>query len=218
MIYNEKIIKNLNSKELDFLLANGFRHFGDFFFRYNLMDYNNEIVNVLPLRINLANFKLSKNQKKIYKRNENSIIKIDEICITEEIEKMFHAHKMKFKSNIPESIFTFLGEDTNRYPCESKQIMVYEHDKLYSVSFLDIGESSTSSVYGIYDIEYSKKSPGIFSMLVEIEYSIKYKKEFYYPGYCYDVPSHYDYKKYFSGLEFFDWNGNWLPYEKYWTN
>jgi hypothetical protein len=31
----------------------------------------------------------------------------------------------------------------------------------------------------------------------------------YYHGYGTEEPSHYDYKKRFAGLEFYDWKGNW---------
>ena len=98
------------------------------------------------------------------------------------------------------------------YPCELLQMNVYWESTLYSVSFLDIGKESTSSVYGMFAFEYSFLSPGIYTMLLEIEYSIKENKKYYYPGYCYDISSYYDYKKKFSGLEYYDWEGNWYPY------
>ena len=36
---------------------------------------------------------------------------------------------------------------------------------------------------------------------------------FYYPGYAYRGPSFYDYKKNFSGLEFYDWETGWKTYQ-----
>ncbi|MGH9947215.1 MAG: hypothetical protein ACRD6X_08460, partial [Pyrinomonadaceae bacterium] len=45
--------------ELDKLLANGWRHFGALFFRYNLNFYRGEIVRVIPLRIRLSDFSVS---------------------------------------------------------------------------------------------------------------------------------------------------------------
>ena len=52
------------SAELDQLLAGGWRHFGTHFFRYNLGIYGGEIRRVMPLRIRLADFRLSKSQRR----------------------------------------------------------------------------------------------------------------------------------------------------------
>ena len=49
-------------------------------------------------------------------------------------------------------------------------------------------------------------------MVLEIKHAIEKKKKFFYPGYAYDKPSFYDYKKKFANTEFFDWQSRlWLP-------
>ncbi|HNM06329.1 MAG TPA: hypothetical protein PKK05_25645, partial [Leptospiraceae bacterium] len=62
--------------------------------------------------------------------------------------------------------------------------------------------------------DLSKRSLGIYTMLLEIEYSIQMKKDYYYPGYAYVETSFYDYKKNFNGLEYLDWNKGWKPFIK----
>lgn len=54
--------------ELDTLLANGWRHFGERFQRYSLNYYKDEIRRVLPLRVRLSEFLLSKSQRRILRR------------------------------------------------------------------------------------------------------------------------------------------------------
>ena len=51
-------------------------------------------------------------------------------------------------------------------------------------------------------------------MLKEIEHALATGKQFFYPGYAYDGESFYDYKKRFSALEQFDWNGSWNPMQE----
>lgn len=214
MIYNSFEIGSVNPGKLDLLLENGFRHFGSHFFRYNLAEHEDEIVNVIPLRVNLKNFSPSRSQRKVYKKNQDARVVFSTPVLSDELHTLFDIHKQKFTFGIPPSIHTFLGDNMTAYPCELIQVSVYDGNKLYSVSFLDIGARSTSSIYGFYDPEYSKRSPGIFTMLLEIEFSRKKEKSYYYSGYCYDVSSYYDYKKNFSGLEYFNWNDLWIPYDE----
>ena len=213
MIFNSLNFKRIKPGNLDKLLANGYRHFGSNFFRYSISEHENEFVDVIPLRINLKEFRLSKSQRRILKKNKDCRFVFSELDINNGVNDLFHIHKQKFKFGIPPSIHTFLGDDLNDYPCGVVQLSVYNENILYSVSFLDVGENSTSSIYGMYHPEYSNLSPGIFTMLKEIEYSIENNKNYYYSGYCYNVPSYYDYKKYFSGLEYYNWQGSWIPFE-----
>ena len=64
----------------------------------------------------------------------------------------------------------------------------------------------------MFDLAESKRSLGIYTMILEIMYAIEKKKKYYYPGYAYEKPSFYEYKKKFDNVEFYDWqSGIWLP-------
>ena len=51
-------------------------------------------------------------------------------------------------------------------------------------------------------------------ILLSIQEALKLGKTLYYPGYALVEPSHYDYKKTFSALEAFDWQGKWKTYPR----
>ena len=51
-------------------------------------------------------------------------------------------------------------------------------------------------------------------MLLEIEFAQQLGCRYYYPGYAFREPSHYDYKKQFSGLEIYDWAGRWVSCQR----
>ena len=195
--------------QLDELLANGWRHFGTHFFRYNLGIYNDEIRRVIPLRIRLSEFSPSKSQSRVLRKNTNLRCEIRPIEITTEVEAMFEQHKLRFKQNAPDSLYTFLSNDSATKPCKGLELAVYDNDRLVATSFFDVGRSALSGVYAVFDPNESLRSLGIFTMLKEIEFAIEDGKEFYYQGYCYSGESFYDYKKRFRGTEGFDWNGSW---------
>lgn len=213
MIYDEYEFEKVNPESMDLLWSVGFRHFGTKFFRYSIGILGEEYVQVLPLRIDLKNFQPSKSQRKILKKNQGLTTIIRDCSIDKTKEKLFKEHAARFKENIPESIYVFLSEeDPANTPCELKEICIYDRDKLVAVSFLDLGLESSSSVYAMFDPNYSKHSLGIYTMLLEIEYSKERNMSYLYPGYAYREKSFYDYKKKFPPMEYFDWNGKWLPF------
>lgn len=203
------ITRKMTAETLDSVLANGWRHFGTYFFRYNVNFYQGQFCNVIPLRVDLQKFTLSKNQKKIWKKNQDLSVLVQPIQITQNVLDLFEKHKVKFKENMPESIYTFLSTNPAKVPCPAIEVGVYQADKLVAMSFLDVGKEAVSSIYGMYDFALANRSLGIYTMLLEIDFAVKTNCRYYYHGYCFDIPSFYDYKKKFKGLQGFDWRGSW---------
>lgn len=201
----------VTAEQLDLLLADGWRHFGTHFFRYNLNLYRGEVVRVIPLRIRLSDFRASKSQRRVLSKNEGLSVEIRPAAITVEIEELFQRHKRRFDHAIPNTIYDFLSRKPAVVPIECRQVEARDaNGRLLAVSFFDVGSTGTSAIYGCFDPDEVRQSLGIFTMLKVIEHSVSLGKEFYYHGYAYDVSSFYDYKKRFSGLEQFDWRGNWI--------
>ncbi len=209
LINEDFYAQEVSPDQLDFLLADGWRHFGTYFYRYNLGFLKNEFRIVLPLRIWLENFSFSKNKRRIMRRNSDLQTIIRPILLDEEKHELFERHKQRFDHGIPETIYNFLDVDAAKTPCPALEFCVYEDGKLIAASFLDIGKHSVSSVYAMFEPEVKHRSLGIYTMLLEINFAIENNKSFYYQGYAYEGESFYDYKKRFNALERFDWLGNW---------
>jgi arginine-tRNA-protein transferase len=209
LINEEFYADSVTPERIDMLLADGWRHFGDHFFRYNVGLYLNDIRRVLPLRVRLADLELSKSQRRVLRKNRDLDAKIQPIAINDETHQLFQRHKQRFKSGIPNTIHDFLSLDAANGPTQGFEIDVRSGDKLIAASFFDVGKTSISSVYGIFEPTEKSRSLGIFTLLKEIEFAIESGKQFFYPGYAYEGESFYDYKKRFAGTEVFDWKGNW---------
>jgi len=203
----------ISPQELDALLADGWRHFGEHFFRYNIGLHESELRRVLPLRVSLADFKLSKSQRRILKKNRDLQIVVRPIEITPEKETLFAKHKQRFNHAVPRSLYDFLSFAPAAVPCEALEVCVFSQEKLLAASFFDVGATAVSGIYAMFDMQQSSRSLGIYTMLLVIDYALENNKTFYYPGYAYEGNSFYDYKKRFSSLETFDWNGNWEKFE-----
>jgi leucyl-tRNA---protein transferase len=196
--------------QLDLLLAMGWRHFGTRFFRYSLNLYRGEIVRVEPLRVRLSEFQVSRSQRRVLNRNHDLTVAFEPAAIDDETVELFHRHKQRFDHAVPESIYDFLSNEPASVPTDCLRITARDgKGRLLAVSFFDVGETSTSAIYGCFDPDETHRSLGIFTMLKVIEFTASKGMTFYYHGYSYDARSFYDYKKRFSGTEVFDWEGNW---------
>ncbi len=201
-------------EEMDILWARGWRHFGNYFFRYSASHHWGGHRTVMPLRVDLTKFASSRSQKRALTRNRDLRTVIRDTFIDEVKESLFYRHRERFKENVPDSIHDFLSEEPAVEPCRNREICVYDGDNLLAASFLDIGGRSTSAVYAMFEPSESKRSLGIFTMLEAIRYSRELGCRYYYPGYVYSEPSVYDYKKNFAGAEYYDWKDGWRPFTK----
>lgn len=214
LINEEFYTSEVSPDQFDYLLAEGWRHFGQYFYRYNLGFLQGEFRIVVPLRIRLADFRLSKNKRRILRKNEDLETFIRPVVIDDEKHELFERHKTRFDHGIPGSIYSFLDRDAARTPCKTLEFCVYKNDKLIAVSFLDIGRTAVSSVYAMFEPEITRRSLGIYTMLLEIRYAVETGKTFYYQGYAYEGESFYDYKKQFNAIERYDWIDSWEKYGK----
>lgn len=212
LINEEFFAGSISPEQLDALLDDGWRHFGTNFYRYSLNLYKDEICRVIPLRVRLSDFRISKSQRRVLRRNDDLRVENRAIEITDEADELFHRHKQRFDDGVPSSIYQFLSSEPDSVPCEAREIAVYDGERLVAVSYFDVGQETLSGVYAMFDPHEAPRRLGIFTMLKEIEYARETGRDFYYQGYAYEVESFYDYKKRFSGTEAYDWmNGDWRP-------
>lgn len=197
---------------MDKLWESGWRHFGSSFYRYSVSIDEGGLRNITPLRLDLEKFKLSKSQRRVLRKNEDLTCRFSEAVLSMQARMMFQRHKQRFKANIPEDLDTFLSDTPATVPCLCMQCEVLLGQDLIAISYLDMGESASSAVYGQFEPEHSWRSLGTLTMLKEIEYSRSMGHRWYYPGYATAEPSPYDYKKQLHGLELLDWeSGHWGP-------
>jgi arginine-tRNA-protein transferase len=206
------LCSNASPAKMDELWAEGWRHFGVLFFRYRFAAHGDKLFSVLPLRIDLRRFSLTPSQKRVLAKNRDARTVLRPAIVDAAREKLFAKHVVRFKENIPFSVYNFMSPVPASVPCLNLELCIYLHESLVGVTYLDIGQTASSAVYAMFDPEQSKRSLGILMMLRSIQFSREQGFRYYYPGYAYREPSAYDYKKRFIGLECFDWTAGWKPY------
>jgi arginine-tRNA-protein transferase len=196
---------------LDELWAEGWRHFGGVFFRYRLWQHGGRRLTVTPLRVDLERFTPSRSQRRVMACNRDLRVETRPTELDAELRRMFRLHRLRFREQVPDSLDDFLSPSPASLPCRNETIRVYAGARLVAAHFLDIGAEANSSVYSMFDPAESRRSLGVYTILLAALYTRSTGRRHYYPGYATREPSPYDYKKNFAGLEEFDWRGRWLP-------
>ena len=194
---------------MDALWAEGWRHFGPIFFRYRRWRHGGRSLTITPLRMELSRFGPSRSQRRVLARNRDLRVEVGPTALDAETRQMFEAHRRRFRADVPDSLHDFLSHEPAEVPCRNEAIRVYADQRLVAAHFLDVGRSATSSVYSMFDPSESRRSLGVYTILLAVERSRQLGCLHYYPGYACREPSPYDYKKNFDGLEEYDWRGRW---------
>jgi arginine-tRNA-protein transferase len=210
---------NASPVKMDQFWAEGWRHFGILFFRYRVAAHGDKQFSVLPLRIDLERFALTRGQKRVLAKNRDTRTVIRPAIVDAARERLFAKHILRYKENIPSSLFDFMSPVPASIPCPNLELCIYLNETLAGVTYLDIGQTATSAVYAMFAPAQAKRSLGVLMMLQSIRLSRERGHRYYYPGYAYREPSAYDYKKRFMGLEYLDWTAGWKPYDaEAWQN
>jgi leucyl-tRNA---protein transferase len=210
----EELLFQTDDVAFDRFMESGWRRSGYLFYRLTHFPENDGLYStVLPLRIRLNGFLFSKSQLKIFKKNADLTFQIAAARPTSEHMKLFELHKKRFKAYPPDSIYDYITERHERFPTNGLILNVFDKHQLVAASFIDVTNRSVSSIYGMFHPDYSQRSLGILTMLLEIQYATQRGCAYYYPGFAYVEPSFYDYKKRFNNLEAYDWQ-RWQSYTR----
>ena len=187
---------------MDGLWAEGWRHFGPVFFRYRLWPHGGRSLTITPLRVDLARFGPSRSQRRVLARNRDLRVETRPTELDAETRRMFSLHRLRFREQVPESLDDFLSPHAPaEVPCRNETIRVHAGGRLVAAHFLDVGRAATSSVYSMFDPAESRRSLGVYTILLAVGRSRELGCRHYYPGYATREPSPYDYKKKLAALE-----------------
>jgi len=209
LVDNQFIAVAVQPEQMDTLWAEGWRHFGPVFYRYSTCEGESGRMRVMPLRVLLQKFSVSKSQRRVLRRNADLEVRTQEPVIDAERHALFDAHRTRFKDNVPDSLENFLGPAPAVLPCRTVEVAAYAGGRLVAASYLDIGQQAVSSIYAMFDPAESRRSLGIATMLWEIRFALERGCTIYYPGYAFHEATSFDYKKQFAAMEWFDWKGRW---------
>ena len=203
------------------MLALGWRRFGTMFFR----PVCDNCSACTPLKVSVNDFKFSKSFRKVLNKNGRiKIVKAKPQYTEEKLElhNLYHQHQAQKKGWPWHVISSLEYKVLFCTPFEfAYEFQYYLDDKLIGIGYVDIFDTSFSSIYFFYDPEWHDASPGTFSILNEITYCTNHGITDFHLGYWVDACPSMKYKKRFTPYsllrgqeETWQWaEANWSDYQ-----
>jgi len=174
-------IRRLQRNELDQRLATGDR-------RQGLMLYRTACpacVACEPIRIDVTRFRPGRTQRRVKRRGDLRIeAELGPLEPTQSKVDLYNIHKRGRALTSGERAIdidgytAFLGESC----CSSLEIRYYVDGQLMGVAVLDRGDEALSAVYFYFDPEHEDLSPGVYSVLTQVELCRRWGLRYLYLG------------------------------------
>lgn len=206
----------LEPGELDRYLARGWYRMGQSIFTTHFLNFGDQFYSAVWIRLPLNDFSFRKSQRKLFRRNDFFRIAYGKAVIDEEKESLYQRYRVHFPGTLAPSLDSLMHDELDYNIYDTREVALYEGDRLIAFSFYDLGRNSSSSIVGVYHPAYQKYSLGYFSMLLEIRHSMELGLEYYYPGYVVPGYPRFDYKLRVGAVEYLDIHqDSWLPYSDF---
>jgi len=197
-----KLIHNCETSMSQDLIERGWRRFGRMFFR----PVCEECSKCKSLRIDVKNYKFSRSERRILRKNKDTQVFISRPKLTQEhIDLHIKYHKFKHEKDgwkheeiTQQNYYLTFVQGMGEFGYEVSYI---RDGKLIGVDIVDILEDGISAIYFFYDPDYLDYSLGKFSILKEIQLAQTYKLDWIYLGYYVSENSSLNYKANYKPLQ-----------------
>lgn len=202
-------MQRLSPDEFDAQLALGDRRSGPFLYRPTCPGCQA----CEPLRLPVADLKLSKSQRRVWKKNQDLVVEMASATFSAEKLHLYNRHKMERGLARSETPMEQRGYTSwfLRSCARTLELRYRLGEKLIGVSILDAGARDLSSVYFYFDPDHSDRSLGTFSVLFEARWLQQQGGRYYYLGLYAEGSRHIEYKSRFYPHERLI-GGAWVPF------
>ena len=149
------------------------------------------------IRIDVHRFIPSRSQQRTWQRGQKKFrAVISQPQVDQQRVDLFNRHKTERGLNHDGRISDELDYEQFLVEtcCETREIAYYLEDRLAMVAIIDCGATSLSAVYTYYDPDVRSLSPGVYSVLNEIEFCRQSGRRYLYLGYYIAESPHMSYK------------------------
>lgn len=170
----------LSPVQLDRMLAAGYQRVGTALFRTACPLCRS----CEPVRVPVAEFKRSRSQERVWKRNRDLRVTLESPGISYERVALWNRHRiqrgllMSEADQDPRVYAGWLAESC----AGTVEVRYHLGRRLLAVSLLDFGRSAANSAYHYFDPDVDQRSLGVYSVLHEIEMCRERGIDWYYLG------------------------------------
>src|SRR3989339_49536 len=178
-VYHQAGLGFLPPTILDELLAAGYRRNGNTIYGMHCP----ECKACVPIRLDLATFRPSRNMRRVWERNQDLDISLGPLDVTpEKLQLLDRFLNRRYPGRANTALDYYRGFFFNSL-VQSMEISFRLSGELVGVSIVDLAEHSLSAVYFYFDPVFEKRSPGTFNILYLNELARREQCEYLYLGY-----------------------------------
>lgn len=164
------------------LIDHGFRRSGDMIYRPECSNCSA----CTPMRIPVESFQPRRNQRRIWKKSFSDIQVVQKQAVFN--QKQFNLFHRYIQTRHPEGEMSDTSEEgyirfLGSHWAETRFFEFHLRDRLLAVAVTDLLTHGLSAVYTFFEPEFSHLSPGVFTILWQIEECKRRNLPFLYLGY-----------------------------------
>jgi arginine-tRNA-protein transferase len=205
-------VNNLTREQLDERLAAGDRRSGFLLYRASCPTCSA----CEAIRVEVNRFRPNRTQRRVYRRGQRSFqVEVGPPKLDAERLRLFNTHRelrglAADDDRVDERGYRAFLVDSC---CETLELAFRVEGRLAAVAIFDRGRLALSAVYCYYDLDFSRLSPGVFSVLTQIRLCREWGLHFVYLGYYVAGSPHMNYKAQYQPHERLI-DGEWTPFER----
>lgn len=170
----------------------------------------------IPIRVPVQLFRLSRSQRRVWRRNQNVEVTVAPPECTDEK----HALYVRFLNERHHGEMSDNREDMEDFlyasPVNTLEFCYRLGGELIGVGVVDIFDTASSTVYFFFDPSHDRRSLGTFSLLWELDWAKRQGLRYHYLGYTIRGLSSMSYKMRFRPHELLLRDGEWHRQNEAW--
>jgi arginine-tRNA-protein transferase len=192
----------IDTATYNIMLKHGFRRSGSLVYR----SYCEGCSACIPVRVPVKQFKASRSQRRCWNKNKDLTIHITPAVFNDE---HFALYQRYISLRHPDgSMVTHNEEDYMNFfvspEIETCFVEIRHESQLIAVCIIDVLEDALSAVYTFFDPDAADRSPGVFSILWQIEQAKSQDLEWLYLGYWIEKCQKMNYKSAYRPIEYYN--------------
>ncbi len=205
----------LAPEELDRYLERGWYRIGQTVMTCRFLLWGGVLRSAIWTRTPLSDYRFRKGLRKLMNRNGRRFrLSEGPMVLDGEREALYRRYLTVARGDRAESLAELLYGDSDRDLFETREIGIWEGDRLVGFSWFDLGRESIQSLIGVYDPACADASLGFYSLLLEVRYGMETGRRFHYSGYVLPGEPAMDYKLRVGHMQWLDVRlGTWRPWE-----
>jgi arginine-tRNA-protein transferase len=163
------------------------------------------------LRVDVRQFKMTRSMHRVQRLNVDLCVEVARPQASIQLFAMYERYLDARHDDSMDRSFESFRSYLHESPAESIEVRYVLQDQVIGVSILDPCEDGLSSVYMYFEPSAAYRSPGVFSVLSEIEQCRKLGLPYYYLGYWVEGSDKMNYKARFRPNEVLAQYDQWVP-------